>query len=129
MTPLWAYFATFALFGAAILGLPLVPLLAGVAAALLLASSALPWAIAAIAAAAAAEYLAIRVAPPRDPVLAQAGALVVLGRLLGAVAGAGVWMAVASRGLDPELALRDLEARGLRALGVLVVLTLVAVAS
>ncbi|MDA8345191.1 MAG: hypothetical protein M0Z66_06880 [Thermaerobacter sp.] len=129
MMPLAAFFATGVLVVAAILGVPLVSLIAGVAAGLFLASYALPFSVAVLLIALVAEFLAIRVAPPRDPTLAQAGALVVLGRILGAAAGAGTWMAAVSGGIDPSLAMRDLEARGLRALGVLLVLALFAAAS
>ncbi len=129
MMPVTAFLATGALFLAAVLGVPLVSLLAGVAAGLLLAMRSLPLAIAASAAALLAEYLAIRLAPARDPVIAQAGALVVLGRILGAPAGIGAWMVTAGQGLDAGIALRDLEARGVRALGVLAALALFAAGS
>ena len=129
MTPIAAFLATGALFLGAVLGLPLVSLTAGIAGGLLLAPHSLPWAIAALGAGAAIEGLAIRLAPVRDPVLAQMGALLVLGRVLGTLPGAGAWYGAFARGLDARPALRDLQARGLRAFGVLAVLTLFAVAS
>lgn len=128
MPPIAALFITGVLFLAALLGLPLISLAAGAAAALWLAPRTLPFAIAALAVALLAEFLAIRLTPPRDPALAQAGALLVLGRILGAAAGAGTWSAAVAGGLDPRLALRDFAARGTRAAGVLLVLAAVALA-
>lgn len=129
MMPAVAFLLTGLLVSAAILGVPLIALVAGAAGGGLLATRSLPWALAALAVGVIAEFLAIRTAPARNPTFAQAGALVVLGRVLGAAAGAGVWMAAVAPGMDPGLAQRDLLARGLRTIGVLGVLALVAAAT
>lgn len=119
-----SFLTTLILTGAGLLGVPLVSLLAGAAAALVLAlrGRSLAVAVGLLAVSLAAEYFSARIAPRRERALAQVGGLFVLGRLLGPIAGGGLWALAIGSELQPRELGTEFAARGLRVLGVLLAL-------